>query len=272
MAGMGGQAGNLAQGGFSGAGGGGVVCAIKGDFDGDGTPDCATVSSAKQLSFYKGVGAGGYQATAIVSSLPCWGSLTLPAVADVDGDGRDDIVQTTNQSGLGYDAVLFLGQSNGTFQCPTSESSASFPRGFQPTYLSVTGDFTKDGRKDVFFVAVSGTMGSNQVQWIVFSGMTVGSNQLRMTATSVAFILGTCGAANPTSAQDLDADTNLDVVVSAQICGMGDAINTPQTINVYGNGDGTFHCGGGQTVSRPNPTQQTGMWVCQSDGTYAASN
>lgn len=270
MAGLGGQAGSLAQGGISGAGGGGIVCQMKGDFDGDGTPDCATVSNAKQLSFYKGVGAGAYQATAVVSYLPCWGFLTVPAVADVDGDGRDDIVQTTNQSSLGYDVVLFLGQSSGTFQCPTSESSGSFPRGFQPTSLSVTGDFTNDGRKDIFFVAVSGTTGSNQVQWIVFSGMTVGSNQLRMTATSVPFILGSAGSANPTSAQDLDGDTNLDVVVSAQIRGMGDNVNTSQTINVYGNGDGTFHCGAGQTVALPNPTQQTGMWVCQSNGTYAA--
>jgi hypothetical protein len=267
--GSGGAAGNGGAGGA--AGSAGIACLVRGDFDGDGTADCANVDSSKHLSFYKGLGAGSYQAAPVVSYLPCWGMLTAPAVADLDGDGRDDVVATINQGNPSVDAVLFLGHADGTFQCPVSESSGSFPRGFQPTSVPLVGDFTNDGRQDVFFVAVSGTVGSNQVQWVVFSGTAPGSNQLNVKTTSLPFILGSEGSANPTSAQLLDTDANLDVVVQADIAGMGDGVHTRQTINAYGNGDGTFHCHTGDTVALPNPTQQTGTWVCQANGTYAAS-
>lgn len=68
-----------------------IVTAAMGDLDGDGNPDVVLWSSNNQtsLDFFHGNGYGGFQDT---QPFPIATPSRHLAVADVDGDGVDDIV------------------------------------------------------------------------------------------------------------------------------------------------------------------------------------
>ena len=73
-----------------------------------------------------------------------------PAIADMNGDGHDDLV-----AGRGG-PVLFLGDGTGSFE--EDESDGLFPADLQPG-MTVLGDFDNDGMPDIFVATWVGVDG-----------------------------------------------------------------------------------------------------------------
>jgi hypothetical protein len=127
-----------------------------GDVNGDGFPDIITANygfydfatasehhSNNDVSVLLGNGSGGF--TAASASPVSLGTGTAPfavAVADLNGDGFDDIVV----GNYGNSTVTVLkSNGNGTF---TALTPVALPSGAGPSYV-VTGDFNGDGKTDV---------------------------------------------------------------------------------------------------------------------------
>jgi hypothetical protein len=141
------------------------------------------------------------------------------AIADVNGDGKPDLI-VTNQfgpsDGDGSVGVL-LGNGNGTFQPVVTYDSG----GPGPDSVAVA-DVNGDGRPDLLVVGV----------WLeVLLGNGDGTFQPAVTYDS--------GGGNSIAVADLNADGKLDVAVGNG--GGGVEFNGDGTIDVLlGNGDGTF--------------------------------
>jgi VCBS repeat protein/HYDIN/CFA65/VesB family protein/FG-GAP repeat protein len=114
-----------------------------GDFNGDGKLDvaCATYNfnggGPAQLSIFRGNGDGTFQTATSATITTASSSLTT---ADVDGDGKLDLITVTNG---GTSAYVFLGNGDGTFQ-----SGVSYPIGNGPAIVSVA-DMNADGKLDL---------------------------------------------------------------------------------------------------------------------------
>jgi len=115
-----------------------------GDFNEDGFPDVAAISSSYPypLSIFLGNGNGSFTAGATYQYGPQQGPLY---VADINGDGHLDLFKLTN--GI----WLYYGKGDGTF------SSSYFADAYAYNYSSslVLGDFDKTGR--VSIAGISGT-------------------------------------------------------------------------------------------------------------------
>jgi hypothetical protein len=109
-----------------------------GDFNGDGEPDVAYISSAGVPTLYFGDGTGAFPTSA---TLPL-SSATALAAADFNADGVLDLAVTTSDGNL----HIFLGSGNGTFTV-----GQTYPVGTGPTRV-LAADFNADG---IFDLAVS---------------------------------------------------------------------------------------------------------------------
>ena len=124
------------------------------DLNGDGKPDLVlAVPGSPQFNIFLGNGDGSFQTQARPLTLPgnC-GSFVSTAFADLNGDGKTDLVASPCQSGV----VIAVGNGDGTFQTP-----ATFPSLF-PTYykgaaaMVAIGDVNGDGIPDI--VTSTGTI------------------------------------------------------------------------------------------------------------------
>jgi hypothetical protein len=129
------------------------------DVNGDGRLDLAVANysygaSAGSVSVLLGNGNGTFQGAVnfAVGSIP-----VSVAVADVNGDGRPDLV-TANQSG--NSVSVLLGNGNGTFQ-----SAVNFGVGSSPRSVAVA-DVNGDGRPDL----VTANFGSGSVSVLLGNG------------------------------------------------------------------------------------------------------
>ena len=136
------------------------------DVDADGKPDvlvgnqCTTnqwiCEHGTVVSVLLGNGDGTFRPP---SSYRCGGSAGFYnslAVADVNSDGKSDVVVATGQSnGYGTVAVL-LGNGDGTFQAEIDYASGS--QGSWSSSLAV-GDINKDGKPDIAVMNYEGTVG-----------------------------------------------------------------------------------------------------------------
>lgn len=145
---------------------------------------------------------------------PTQGNTNLSAAADLNGDGKTDIVITNKTENT---FVIMLGNGDGTF---TTGQTYTLPSGSWPAGL-VIDDFNRDGKKDV--VIAMGRNGLLPQDLLVFKGN--GDGTFQSAVLSDTTVSPTCIVS-----ADFNRDGNPDLFV----CGNGDSIL------MLGNGDGTF--------------------------------
>jgi hypothetical protein len=125
----------------------GPLYLVKGDFDGDGNLDLATINSgynnegAESVTLLFGTGAGTFNRIGCLYApfSPDLLGATGIAVGDIDGDGDLDLMTT----GVSNDIALYLNDGTGTFAFPYRLG------GVTGTHFPLLGDFTGDGRADI---------------------------------------------------------------------------------------------------------------------------
>jgi hypothetical protein len=198
-----------------------------GDLNGDGILDIVTGSSVTPApagtgtgvamlgngdGFVVGKGGGTFKSPQIWSTSP----ISAVALADFDGDGKLDIVETNPNPGNGNVSVL-LGKGDGTFQSPVN-----YTVGTTPEAVAV-GDFNGDGKPDI----VVGNRNSGNISVLLNSGNgTLDS--------AVDYATPTTGTPESIAVGDFDGDGKLDIAVAIS------GINASEIALFLGNGDGTF--------------------------------
>ena len=238
------------------------------DLNNDGAPDAVVVNNTSGtinvlLNKHDGTGAFNPPATYSVGSSPSWA-----AIADVNADGKPDIVVSNMTSGT---ISVLLNNGDGTFQAASSYTVLPAGVTGTPSPASVAiGDVNNDGKPDV----VVANTGMNNVSVLLNNGtgtfkasavyavgtapdsiavakFTSGANIDILTANksgrNISVLLGngdgTFKAAKNTPsgyvpygaiATDIDGDGKMDVVVCDNV-GQASGVNI-----LKGNGDGTF--------------------------------
>ena len=207
--------------------------AVIDDVNGDGHPDIVVVSAtdpsnmtSQQISVLLGKGDGTFEAAQSFAAPILTGSISPgsePIVslitADVNGDGKKDIVCSNG--------LVFLGKGDGTF---TAVSAPAFP---YPTAVSsegpnlASGDLNNDGKLDLVLnngITVSTWMGNGD------GTFTAGKSYASIEDTGFVTVT------------DIDGDGNQDIYVGLADNGVygGDDSNQTESYVLMGNGDGTF--------------------------------
>ena len=202
------------------------------DVNGDGKPDllvsnwcsdsnCDTASSVGVLlgngdgtfQTAQAYGAGGYYSSSV-------------AVADINGDGKPDVLVSNDCSDINCDATssvgILLGNGDGTFQTTLVYSS-----GGDGAWSLAVADVNADGKPDVLVAhqGGGGTVG-------VLLGNGDGTFQ-----TAVIYPAG--GQAFSLAVADINGDDKPDVVVANYCSDSGSCVNGA-VILLLGNGNGTF--------------------------------
>ena len=122
----------------------GFISLAVGDFNDDGKTDVALsndgTGSGPTISIYLSNGDGTFRTVTPISE----NDYPQITVADVNGDGKMDIVTTSSMLNV------YLGNGNGTFQNPLSGQSDSF------SGAPLVGDFNGDGKADVVISTYEG--------------------------------------------------------------------------------------------------------------------
>lgn len=188
------------------------------DLDGDQNPDVVLNSlrngfgSGDAITVLFGNGDGGFRRTAVVPS----GGLHPGrfALADLDGDGRMDIVSTDNS-----EAFVLMGLGGGEFDDPR-------PQGFEDAGAVALGDIDADGIPDML---LADQFGLDQIGVLlgVGDGTFLPAQTFPAGRDPISIALG-----------DLDGDRVVDLVTGNREL---DGFGTPGSVSVHlGRGDGTF--------------------------------
>jgi len=211
------------------------------DVNGDGNPDIIVASAcvsgvncdagvAGVVSVLLGNGDGTFRPAATFSSGAY--NASSVAVADVNGDGKPDLI-VSNQcmasgdcsSGGPGEISVFLGNGDGTFQTP-----ATYNSGGDFAYAIAVADVNGDGKPDlVVSNSISGTVG-------VLLGNGNGTFQNAVTYASG----GVNPAPGPLVIADVNGDGKLDLVVANSCQGKRSCFQPGPVGVLLGNGDGTF--------------------------------
>jgi uncharacterized protein (DUF2141 family) len=214
----------------------------------------AIASQAQNFRFFSQRGAGAAEVTA-----PRLGALPMPglgfapvvdydsggdyaysvAVADVNGDGRPDLLITNFCTGVpnchGTVSVL-LGNGEGTFQTAVTYESGGFW-----AYAVAVADVNGDGKPDLLVENLcpnSGNCNGGAVGVLLGNGD--GTFQAAVSYGSGGYVPQCCGSYSLAVA-DVNGDGRLDVLVANPCEGVGCSDGANGTVGVLlGNGDGTF--------------------------------
>ena len=192
------------------SGGYNAVSLAVADVNGDGAPDLLVANQWGGIGVLLGNGNLTFQPAVSYSSGQgvYYGVCSSVTVADVNGDGKPDLVVTTwNASSVG----VLLGNGDGTFQ-PVVNYPASGPQ------AAVVADVNGDGRPDIVVADGSG------------AGVLLGNGD----GTFQPEVMYSSGGVSPTSivAADLNGDGKQDLVVMN--------FDSGNVGVLLGNGDGTF--------------------------------
>ncbi|MGB2605936.1 MAG: FG-GAP-like repeat-containing protein [Candidatus Sulfotelmatobacter sp.] len=233
----------------------GAVVAV--DVNGDGKPDLVVVNGcgSDHSCFTDGsVGVllnngNGTFSTAVTYSSNGWSPAGV-AFADVNGDGKPDIVVVNQCSAIGSGycttdgtVAVLLGNGDGTFQAAVNYDSG----GFQAVSVAIA-DVNADGHPDLVVLNQCGssTLGpcASHGTIAVLLGNGDGTFQPALTYDTGGFEADDGLDAEAVAVADLRGDGKLDLVV-ANACGPPGCANgippQPGSVGVLlGNGDGTF--------------------------------
>jgi hypothetical protein len=203
---------------------------VSADFNGDGNLDMALARADGTIEIYEGTSHGTFAATAITTNLvvnndgaevlgwnPFGSTFTASGLkaADMNGDGKADLVAVVQFNGGVQQIGVLLGQGNGTFATPAYYSIGDTSG--QPEIA--LGDFNGDGKPDVAVTNADGTLsilinsGSGVLETPILYPSTVPGDQIPLVA-------------------DFNGDGKLDIAVPG---------GCPGDIYILlGNGNGTF--------------------------------
>jgi Bacterial Ig-like domain (group 3)/FG-GAP-like repeat len=218
------------------------------DVNGDGKPDlvvinvCGSVSNCTSTNGSVGVllnNGNGTFGTAVTYSSNGWYPNAV-AVADVNGDGKPDIV-VVNQCATNFASSVLLGNGDGTFQTAVTYDSGGINTGGISTMSLAIADVNADGHPDLVVVNRCGSTNNfctGHATVSVLRGNGDGTFQSAVTYDTGGFY------ANAVAVADLRGNGKLDLVV-ANSCGpvgcLLGLLPQPGSVGVLlGNGDGTF--------------------------------
>ncbi len=242
------------------------------DFNGDGKNDLVVINNdAGDVSVFLGHGDGTLSVKPLSYDIGGF-AWNTPLVADFNGDGLMDVVESDDQ----YNLVYLRGYGDGTFRAGVSHPLPnSFDQGAW-TYSVATGDFNGDGIADV----VAGQFHNNGSTGVaVYLGKGDGT-------FSEGVTYGQSNRETIVAVGDFNGDGRLDIAAIDQNNGV---------VEIFlGNGDGTFNVGGifaTSPNSQPSPqglvvgdfdkdgnvdiavansnTQDVGVLLGHGDGTFA---
>lgn len=125
----------------------GIGEGVIGDFNNDGKPDVA-VNGGNGIEIFLGDGTG-----ALSLAQNYTGGSSLIATADVNGDGKLDLVFITVSGSTSWTLNVMLGNGDGSFGSPIASCSASSG---SSVYGPIIGDFNGDKKPDVAVVDSNG--------------------------------------------------------------------------------------------------------------------
>ena len=200
------------------------VAVVAADFNGDGKTDLATANalsggSGSRITVALGSGDGTFQMVYLFVSSS--GGPTAMAVADLNADGRPDLV-LAGASGLFQGSVT-------VFQNKSSSGSSPFDVGSTyaisayPSGVTI-GDFNNDAKPDIAVANRNITGGSGSLT--VLNSTSYGGFGTPVTTTLPQSL-------RDVDARDMDGDGKVDLVFAADYGSIGLGI-------LRGNGDGTF--------------------------------
>ena len=212
-------------------GGGSDGYILVADFNGDGKQDLAVANLFdNNVAILLGNGDGTFQAPKLTATLGSDGFLGAIASADLNGDGKLDLVVPDYVGAASGKVAILLGNGDGTFQAPTfltTGGGATWP---------VLADFNKDGKLDLAVANQFGTID-------VFLGNGNGTFNTPVVLNDVQANIGNTIPIS-LAAADFNLDGNLDLLVGTNA---GDTVQftgasgVPAGLQVFlGNGDGTF--------------------------------
>jgi Bacterial Ig-like domain (group 3)/FG-GAP-like repeat len=276
--------------------GGSTTLAVA-DVNGDGIPD--VIFNATQTTFggnpyalyvALGNGDGTFKApvaTSDICSSSGFGPVIYVAVADVNRDGKPDILASCSNNAGTYPSNIFLllGNGDGTFGAETSVSAGTYP-----TVIAV-GDFNGDGKPDL--AVGNNYAGGPTVSMVLGNGDGTFQSPVAYSDVDSPFWttwsadqLSGYGNPSPTpypqaiAVADFNKDGHLDLLVvdvSGQIGGGSNGGYYNNGVQLFlGNGDGTFQaeqsylaCWHGESVVADDLTgggASSAAVACPSDG------
>ncbi|SEG18852.1 Repeat domain-containing protein [Nonomuraea solani] len=121
------------------------------DFDGDGKPDLLGTTADGTLRVYRGTGSPGRPSVDAGTTIGSgWNSITRITVADIDNDGKNDLV------GRGADGGLYAYLNKGS--ADFSGTRVTIGSGWEGITRVVVGDFNDDGKTDLLGQSTDGTL------------------------------------------------------------------------------------------------------------------
>ena len=207
------------------------------DVNRDGKLDLLVVSQCESgpncaqsvVSVLLGNGDGTFQTAQTYSAASGYLAFTI-AVADVNGDGKPDLVVGTSLGGCGADSVaVLLGNGDGTFKPAQNYASGGFGCPARPVVADINGD----GKADIVVANFGSERDGPPGNVGVLLGNGDGTFQAPKTYDS-----GGYGPPWSVAVADVNGDGKLDVMV-ANYCANSTCINGSVGV-LLGNGDGTF--------------------------------